>query len=155
MRKLRQKISKLPEKSQVRAVLCSAAQSRPTLCDPVDCSPQGSSIPGDSPGKSTGLGCHALLQGIFPTQWSIPGLPHCRWILYHLSHQGSPRILEWVADPFSRGTSQLRNWTQVSCIAGGFFTSWATREGQPWLVMLVILLIIIILATRYLIYLKC
>jgi len=46
--------------------------------------------------------CHALLQGIFPTQGSNPGLPHYRQIPYHLSHQGSPRILEWVAYPFSR-----------------------------------------------------
>ena len=42
----------------------------------------------DSPGKNTGVGCHALLQGIFPTQGSNPALLHCRWILYHLSHQG-------------------------------------------------------------------
>ena len=41
------------------------------------------------------MGCHALPQGIFPTQGWNPGLPHCRQILYHLSHQGSPRILEW------------------------------------------------------------
>ena len=40
--------------------------------------------------KSTGLGCHFLLQGIFPTQGLNPGLPHCRQTLYHLSHQGSP-----------------------------------------------------------------
>ena len=40
-----------------------------------------------SPGKKTGVGCHALLQGIFPTQGSNPGLPLCRWILYQLSHQ--------------------------------------------------------------------
>ena len=40
------------------------------------------------------------------------------------------RILEWVAFPFSRGSSQPRDLTQVSCIAGGFFTSWATREAQ-------------------------
>ena len=46
----------------------------------------------------------ALLQGIFPTQGSNPGLPHCRWILYHLSHHGSPRILKKVAYPFSRGS---------------------------------------------------
>ena len=62
----------------------------------MDCSPPGSSVHGDSPGKNTGMGCHALLQGIFPTQGSNPGLPHCRWIPYHLSHQGSPRILKWV-----------------------------------------------------------
>ena len=40
------------------------------------------------------------------------------------------RILEWVAFPFSRGSSQPRHWTQVSCIASRFFTSWATREAQ-------------------------
>jgi len=60
----------------------------------MDCSPPGSSVHGDSPGKSPGVGCHALLQGIFPTQGSNPGLLHCRWILSCLSHQGSPRILE-------------------------------------------------------------
>ena len=59
--------------------------------------------------KNTGVGSLSLLQGIFPTQGSNPGLPHCRWILYQLSHKGSPRILEWVAYPFSRGSSQSRN----------------------------------------------
>ena len=71
-------------------------QSCPTLRNPLDCSLPSSSNHGDSPGKNTGMGCHALLQGIFPTQGSNPGLPHCRWIPYHLSHQGSPRILKWV-----------------------------------------------------------
>ena len=52
--------------------------------------PSGSAVHGDSPGKNTGVGCHALLQGIFPTQGSNPGLLHYRWILYCLSHQGSP-----------------------------------------------------------------
>ena len=80
--------------------------------------------------KNTRVGCHAFLQGIFPTQGLKPGLLHCRQILYHLRHQGSPRILDWVAYPFSRGSSQPRNWTRVSCIAGGFFTSWATREAD-------------------------
>ena len=42
------------------------------------------------------------------------------------------RILEWVAYPFSRGSSQPRDQTQVSCIAGGFFTSWATREAHEY-----------------------
>ena len=64
-------------------------QPCPTLCDPMDCSPPGSSVHRDSPGKNTGVGCHALLQGIFPTQGSNPGLLRCRQILYHLSHQGS------------------------------------------------------------------
>ena len=57
-----------------------------------------------------------------------PRSPVLRWILYHLSHQGSPRMLEWVAYPFSRGSSRPRNPVKVSCIAGGFFTSWTTRE---------------------------
>ena len=76
------------------------------------------------------MGSHSLLQGTFPTQGSNPSLPHCRQILYELSHQGSPRILEWVAYPFSRGSSQPRNQTGVSCIVGGFFTSWIPREAK-------------------------
>ena len=98
----------------------------------MDCSPPGSTVHGDSPGKNTGVGFHALLQGIFPTQRLNPGLLHYRWILYCLSHQGSPRILEWVAQQFSRGSSQPRNWTGVSCIAGRFFSSWTTREALFW-----------------------
>ena len=57
-----------------------------TLCDPMDCSPRGSFVHGDSPGKNTGVGCHALLQGIFPTQGLNAGLLHCRQILHCLSH---------------------------------------------------------------------
>ena len=75
------------------------------------------------------VGAMPYLQGIFSTQGSNPGLLHCRWILYCLSHQESPWILEWVDHPFSRGSSQPRNQTRVSCIAGGFCTSCATREG--------------------------
>ena len=112
------------------AVLLLVTQSCPTLWDPMDCSPPGFTVRGDSPGKNTEVGCHALLQGIFPTQGSNPGLPHCRWILYHLSHQGSSRILEWVACPFSRGSSWPKNRTGVSCVAGRFFTSWATGEAH-------------------------
>ena len=69
------------------------AQSCPTHCNPMDCSPPDSSVHGDSLGKNTGAGCHALLQCIFPTQGSNPGLPHCRCFLYRLSHQGSPYSL--------------------------------------------------------------
>ena len=71
-------------------VLCLVAQSCQTPCNPMDCSPPGSSIHGDSPGKNTGMGCHALLQGIFPTQGSNPGILHYRQILYQLIYQGSP-----------------------------------------------------------------
>ena len=70
--------------------MCLLAESCPTLCDPVDNSPPGSSVRGDSPGKNTGVGGHALFQRIFPTQGLNPGLLHCRPILYHLSHWGSP-----------------------------------------------------------------
>ena len=71
-------------------MMCLVAQLCPTLCDSLDYSLPGSSVHGDSPGKSPGVGCHALLQGIF----------------------------------------QPRNQTQVSHIAGGLFTVWATREAQ-------------------------
>ena len=79
--------------------------------------------PWNSPGQNTGVGSLSLLQGNFPTQGSNPGLLHCRQVLYQLSNKGSARILEWVAYPFSSGSSQPRNWTRVSCIAGGFFTT--------------------------------
>ena len=55
--------------------------------------PQGLYSPWNSPGQNTEVGSHSLFRGTFPTQGSIPGLPHCRWILYQLSHQGSPRVL--------------------------------------------------------------
>ena len=76
----------------------------------------------------SGLPC--LPPGDHPNPGIEPGLPHCRWILYHLSYQGGPRVLEWVACPFSRGSSQSSNRARVSCIIGGFFTSWATRNSQ-------------------------
>ena len=63
------------------------------------------------------------LPGDLPNSGISLGLPHCRQILCHLSHQGSPRVLEWAAYPFSRGTFQPRTRTRVSRIAGKFFTS--------------------------------
>ena len=111
--------------------------------------------PWDFPGKNTRVGCHFLLQGIFPTQALssrlLPCLLDCRQILYHWTEKWTwrclscltlcdpmdctvcgilqARILEWVAFPFSRGSSQHRDRTQVSQIAGRFSTSWATRES--------------------------
>ena len=67
--------------------------------------PHGLYSPWNSPGQNTGVGSPSLLQGIYPTQGSNPGLSHWGWILHQLSYQGSPRILEWVACPFSRGSS--------------------------------------------------
>ena len=58
-------------------ILCLVAQLCPTFCNPMDCSPPGSPVCGDSPGKNTGVSCHVLLHGIFPTQELNPGLPHC------------------------------------------------------------------------------
>ena len=84
----------------------------------------------NSPGQNTGVGSLSFLQGIFPTQGSNPGLPHCRLILYQLSHKGSPRMLKWVAYPFSSGSSQSRNRTGVSCIADRFSTNWAIGEAH-------------------------
>ena len=93
--------------------------------------PHGLYSPWNSPGQNTGMGSLSLLQGIFPTQGSNPGLPHCRQILYQLSHKGSPKILEWVAYPFSRRSSHPRNQTGVSCIAGGFLPT--ELSGKPWI----------------------
>ena len=112
------------ERQKVWAFSCSAISAVQSL---------GTSDPlrhqlWNSPSPNIGMGSLSLLQGIFPTQRSNPGLPDCRWIFNQLSHKGSPGILEWVAYPFSRGSSQPRNGTQVSCIARGFFTIWAIRE---------------------------
>ena len=65
--------------SLTQSTLCLVTQSCPTLCDPMGCSPLGSSVHGDFVGKNTGMGYHALLQGIFPTQGLNPGLPHGRF----------------------------------------------------------------------------
>ena len=73
------------------AVLSHSVLSNSLL--PMDCSLPGTSVHGDSPGRDTGIVCHALLQGIFPNQGLNPDLPHCRRLLYHLSHQGSPYSL--------------------------------------------------------------
>ena len=156
-----------------------------TLCEPVDCSPPGSSVLVNFPGKNTGVGSHALLYRIFLTQgtnpcpvcllhWLMGSLPlvlpgktlylhgkldwyivlvysylrYEKWKCWSLSHvqlfatpwtvpAGSTvhwilqaRILEWVAISFSRDSSWRRGWTWVSCIAGRFFTIWATREAH-------------------------
>ena len=141
-----------PEKSEN---VCVSVVS--DLSDPMDCSLSGSSVHGDSPGKNTGVGCHTLLQGIFPIQGSNLGLLHYKQILYHLSHGrkvkvlvtqlcltlwdptdcGPPgssvhgvlqaRILEWVAVLISRGSSWPRDCTRASRIAGRFFTISAAR----------------------------
>ena len=90
--------------------------------------PHGLHSPWNSPSQNTGVRSCSLLQGIFSTQGWNPGLPHCRQILYQLSHKGSPGILEWVAYPFSSRSSRPRDQTRVSCTTGKFFTNWAIRK---------------------------
>ena len=71
------------------------------------------SVPVDSPGKNTGVSCHALLQGIFTSQGSNPGLPHCTQILYHLSHQGSPKP-DILLFSFLESFQGYQNWRYSS-----------------------------------------
>ena len=101
--------------------------------------------PWDFPGKNTGVDCHFLLQGIFPTQGSNPGLLHCRWMLYCLSHQGSPisdqlcanenfsEILFYICSP---GKIKIVLKVKVKSLSRVqlFVTPWtvATRLLCPW-----------------------
>ena len=75
----------------METIVCLDAQSYPTCCDPMDYSLPGSSVHEDSPGKNTGVVCHALLQGIFPTQGLNSGLPHCREIFLSSEPPGKHR----------------------------------------------------------------
>ena len=119
----------------VRLDMCLVTQSCPTLCDPVDCSLPGSSVHGDSPGKNTGVGCSALLQGIFPTQGLNPGLPHCRQILYHLSHQGSPGWKEITQMSSFFMDSMARSWMIVflwTLLYLSYFHQWICTIVLIW-----------------------
>ena len=100
-----------------KSLACLVAQSRPTLCNPMNCRPPDSSIHGDSPGKNTGVGCHALLQGIFPAQGLNLGLPHCRSILYQLSHQGICLLRVVFLQVWFRGL--LQNYLECLLKIGG------------------------------------
>ena len=84
--------------------------------------PHGLHSPCNSPGQDTGLGCHSLRQGIFPTQGLNPGLPHCRWTLYQLSYQGSPGV--WK-DSVKLGAS----WRDPFSLAGPLL--WIAARGKP------------------------
>ena len=105
----------------------NSIESHSVMCNLLG--PHGLYSPWNSPGQNIGVGSLFLLQGIFPTQGSNPGLLHCWQVLYQLSHKGSPRILQWVAYLLPSGSSPQRNWTGVSCIAGEFFTDCAIREA--------------------------
>ena len=88
------------------------AQSSWTLCDPIDYSLPGASVHGILQARKPKWVVNSLLQVIFQTQGWKPGLPHCKRILYSLSHQRSPRIMEWVTYPCSSGSSRPRNRTR-------------------------------------------
>ena len=108
-------------------VKVKVTQSWPTLCDPIDYT------------------VHGILQAKILEWIAFPfsrgssqprvrtQVSHCGWILYQLSYKGSPRILVLVVYSFSSGSFRLRNWTRVSCIAGGiaggFFPNWDLREA--------------------------
>ena len=109
--------------------LFGESESRSVVSDSLQ--PHGLYSPWNSPGQTTGVGSLSFLQGIFPIQGLNPGLPHCRWILYQLTHKRSPTILEWVAYPFSSRSFSPRNQTEVSCIAGRFLPT--ELSGKPLL----------------------
>ena len=79
--------------------------------------------PWNSQGQNTGVGSHSLLQKIFPSQGSNPGLPHCRWVLHQLSYQESPlhyrRLCDWLmnVEPHSYG-SKIRTWLCSQSVSG-------------------------------------
>ena len=90
----------------------------------MDCSLPGTSVHGDSPGKSTGVSCHALFQGILSTQGLNPGLLHCRWILYHLSYQR--RI--YISAIMKKATSYINIYH--ICYWFLFIAFWASLVAQ-------------------------
>ena len=125
----------------------------------MDCSPPGSSVHGDSPGKNTGVGCHALLQGIFPTQESNPGLLHCRfftiwairevyifraWMfllrIIHFEIQQQWE-LAWAAFPYIQGESPVWDiWVPERYLlpgsqGGHSLSSWIQMFPQPLLTL--------------------
>ena len=98
------------------------AQSRPTLCDPMDCSPPGSSAHGILQAKILGWVSHSLLQRIFQTQRWNAGHPHYRWLLCHLSHEGSPH---W------RGLALQKSFSrEVECLSFLFPNQRPGKEGS-------------------------
>ena len=123
------------ESSESRSVVIRLFATPRTICNPWN-----------FPGQNTGVGSHSLLQGSSQsrdqtqvsyiaggcfTSWATREALACNFLQLHGQYHGIPqaRILEWVAIPFSRGSSQPRDRIQISFIEGWFFTSWATREA--------------------------
>ena len=144
--------------SVVRYYICMNVKSCPTLCDPKDYSPPGYSVcgilharilkwvtipftrgpsqPRDQT-QSPAVQSDSLLSEP-PETFKVKGkvaqtcLTLCNPMDYTVHGILQARIPEWVAFPFTRGFSQPRNRARVSCVAGGFFTSWAIREAQEY-----------------------
>ena len=121
------KVSKVLKGKGHISFTCLVAQSCPILCDPMDGSPPGSSVHGASPTKDTGMGCHTLLQGIFPTQGLNPGLPHCRGsLLSEPPGKGHRRV-------FSLGGEVHVLWElAISPQAGGMKDEKSEGESTSW-----------------------
>ena len=99
------------------AVPCLVTLLCPTLCVPVDCSPPGSSVHTDSPGENTGVGCHALLQEIFPTQESNPGLPALQTDSLPFETPGKPKNSRVGSLSLLQGNFSILklNWGLLHC----------------------------------------
>ena len=100
--------------------MCCAVLSRSVVsnsCDPVDYNPEDSSVHEDSPGKKTGVGCPALLQAIFPTQGSNPGVPHCRQIFSLFEPPGKPKNTGMGSLSLLQGNFRIQesNWHLLHC----------------------------------------
>ena len=113
-----------PTLTKVKMQSEEVGQSYPTLCDPMDCS---------LPGKSTGMGCRFLLQGIFLTLVLNPGLPHCRQTLYHLSHQGSWSYLPKGSSNKCNSTCCHNDEAEADVFWAGFLTAFhPSHLRQCW-----------------------
>ena len=106
----------------------TASEICSVVSDSLQC--HGLYSPWNSPGQNAGEGSLSLLQGIFPTQGSNPGLPHCRWILYQLSHKGSLRTLKWVTYPSSSRSSWPRNRQFKYYLDEQFLNVWNLFENK-------------------------
>ena len=122
---------------RLQCTVCTHAQSCVPLCDPTDCGPPDSSVYGDSSGKNTGVGCLALLQEIFPSQGSNPGLLHCGQIFFLPSELPAKPMNTGVGCHFlPQGSFPAQEWNpsllESPALAGGFFTT--EEPGRPILI---------------------
>ena len=123
-------LSRRPRIESIPSAMESESESRSVVSNSLQ--PHGLCSPGNSPGQNTGVGSLSLIQGIFPTQGSNSGLQCCRWILYQLSHKGSPCIGR--QSPNHRTTREVPICTLVSqrtqnpppCIHGSFHIPYIT-----------------------------